>query len=51
MQDVEGGEKSSKQLKGRLKELLQASSGGRGTGSANGLPSRLSDGMVAGMSD
>ena len=61
VRDVGEGEKSAKQLKGHLKDVLQACSGlqpkhssrdRRESAETNGLQaSRMSDGMLAGMSD
>ena len=61
VKDVAEGDKSAKQLKGHLKEVLQATSGlaskhsgrdRRESAERNGLQApRMSDGMMAGMSD
>jgi hypothetical protein len=61
VKDVAEGDKSAKQLKGHLKEALQATSGltskhsgrdRRESAERNGLQApRLSDGIMAGMSD
>ena len=61
VKDVGEGEKRAKQLKGHLKEVLQACSGlqpkhnsrdRREPADTNGLQaSRMSDGMLAGMSE
>ena len=40
VQDIEGGEKSAKALKGHLKEMLQACNG---TPTSNGLAHKMSD--------